>query len=179
MVLTFLLSLLVRSWGQFWTDFGSILDPKIVWKSVPGALLKLLRIMFVFCCFPDPQKINFLSNMAPTWPDFGPQDGPKLGPKWTQNQPKNGLRGEISSGTDFGPILDRSWTDFDRFWDDFWSILGRCWIDFWLNFDRIEEDSWSIVKLSSATRMLDFLKNSWENWGFAASSPGRCWAPPC
>ena len=79
--------------------------------------------------------------MASAWPDFGPQDGPKLGPTWDQHLTKNGLRSEIGSGADFGPILDRSWADFGRFWDDFWSILGRFWINFWLNFDRIEEDS--------------------------------------
>ena len=81
--------------------------------------------------FLDPQKIKFLVNMAPTWLDFGPQDGPKLGPKSVQNRYKNGLRSDVGSRADFGPILG-------RFWYDFWSILDRIWDDvsliFWVDF---------------------------------------------
>ena len=68
--------------------------------------------------------MNFLVNMAPTWLDFGPQDGPKLDPKWDQNWTKNGLRSEVGSRTDLGPILGRSWAEFG-------SILGRFLVDFW------------------------------------------------
>ena len=73
----------------------------------------------------------------------------------------------LMPGADFGPILDRPEEILDRIWAD----VGRFWDDFWLNFDRIEEAS---SKLSSATRMLDFLDNSRENQGFAALFPGRC-----
>ena len=62
-------------------------------------------------------------NMAPTWPDLGPQDGPKLGPKWDQNRTKKGFGSDVGSWTDFGPILD-------RFGVDFGTILGRFLIDF-------------------------------------------------
>ena len=55
-----------------------------------------------------------------------------------------------------GPFLDRPEPILDRFWAD----VGRLGDDFWLNFDRIERASSSIAKLSSATRMLDFLENS-------------------
>ena len=71
--------------------------------------------------------MNFLVNMAPTWLDFGPQDGPKLCPRWGQNRSKTGPGSEIGSGTDFGTILD-------RFWDDFGPILGRFWVHVWLIF---------------------------------------------
>ena len=47
--------------------------------------------------------------MAPSWPDLGPQDGPKLGPKWDQNQSKNGLRSEVGYGSDFESILWSTW----------------------------------------------------------------------
>ena len=69
--------------------------------------------------------------MASTWPDLGPQDGPKLGQQSLRNRYKNGLRSDVGSRADFGPILG-------RFWYDFWSILGRIWDDvsliFWVDF---------------------------------------------
>ena len=47
----------------------------------------------------------------------------KLGPKWDQNRPQNGSRGEVGSGTDFGSILG-------RFFVDFGLIFGRFLVDF-------------------------------------------------
>ena len=107
----------------FGEDFGTILGSKIDPKSVPKGSSKVLKIMIVFQCFFEPQKIDFWVNMAPTWPDFGSQDGPKLVPKWGQNRPQNGLESEVGSRTDFGTILG-------RFWDQFGLILGRFLIDF-------------------------------------------------
>ena len=73
------------------------------------------------------KKIDFLVNMAPTWPDFGPQDGPKLGPKWCQNLFKNGRGSEVGSGADFGTILDRFW---GVFLIDFGTMLGLIFVAF-------------------------------------------------
>ena len=106
----------------FGIDFGSILGPKIGPKSTPKGISKVLKIMIVFQCLLEPQKIDFWIDMAPTWLDFGPQDGPKLAPKWCQNRSKNGLGSEVGSRTDVGTILG-------RFWDPFWSILGRFSVD--------------------------------------------------
>ena len=94
--------------------------------------------MIVFQCLLEPQKIDFLVNMGPTWPDFASQDGPKLAPKWDQNRSKIGLGSEVGSRTDFGTISDRFrdhvWsilgTVLGRFWVELWLILGRCWIVF-------------------------------------------------
>ena len=76
-------------------------------------------------------------------------------------------------GADFGPMFYRREPILARFWIDFGPMLvgfGTIFDD----FDRIEEASSSIAKLSSATRMLDFLENSKENRGFAALPPSRC-----
>ena len=116
-------SLLRPLLDRFWVDFWSILEPKIVPKSSPKGSSKGLKIMIVFQCLFEPQKINFLVDMAPAWLDLAPQDGPKLAPKWGQSRSQNGLGSEVSSGTDFGTILG-------RFWDDFGTILGRFLDDF-------------------------------------------------
>ena len=75
------------------------------------------------------------SIFCPTWPQLGPQDGPKLEPKWDQNRTKKGFESEVGSVAGFGTILDRFWTDFGpilgRFWADFGTILGPCLVDFW------------------------------------------------
>ena len=61
-----------RSWNRSWTDFNSILDPKIAPKSVPRGSRKVLEIMVVFACLREPPKIDFLANMDPTWTQLGP-----------------------------------------------------------------------------------------------------------
>ena len=48
----------------------------------------------------------------PTWPPLGPQDGPKLEPKWDQNQTEKGLGSEIGSRADFGSMFGRCLADF-------------------------------------------------------------------
>ena len=80
----------------------------------------MLKTIVVFNCFFEPPKVDF-------WSDLGPQDGPKLGPKWDQNRSKTGPGSEIGSGTDLGSILGRfvveeigSGADFFLFWIDFW-----------------------------------------------------------
>ena len=70
-----------------------------------------MKIMIVFQCLLELQKIDFWTNMAPTWPDFGSQDGPKLAPKWGQNRPQNGLGSEVGSRTDSGSIWNRFLVD--------------------------------------------------------------------
>ena len=101
-----------------------------------------MKIMIVFQCLLEPQKIDFWTNMAPAWPDFGSQDGPKLVPKWGQSRPQNGLGSDVGSRADSGSILGRFWVDLgsilSRFWADFWSNLGRFLVDFgtifgWVN----------------------------------------------
>ena len=132
--LTFLLILLDRSWERFWIDFWSILDPRIVSKSLPRSSLKLLKIIAVFGCLLEPQKIDFCVNMAATWPDLGPQNGTKLGPKWCQNRSRRPMGPH-------GAPMDPHGTPPNRFWIDFGLILGRFWIDlmmmlggFWVDF---------------------------------------------
>ena len=77
----------------------------------------MLEIMVVFACLREFLKINFLANMAPTWTQLGPQDGPKLEPKLDRNRSENDLGSQVGPGTDFGPI-------FDVFFVDFGSISG-------------------------------------------------------
>ena len=103
-----------RSWDRSLTDLGSILVPKIVPKSDPKRFRKVSKFLVVFDRPPGPPKINFLANTAPTWPQLGPQDGPKLGLKWRQNRTKNGIGSEGGPWTDFGPILDQFGTDFGQ-----------------------------------------------------------------
>ena len=100
-----------RSWDRFCSELGAILDSKIDPKSVPRGSSKVLKIISVLQCLLEPSKINFLANMAPTWPDFAPQDGSKLGPKSVQNRFRSRLRFGSWFWTEFGPILDRFWTD--------------------------------------------------------------------
>ena len=121
--LRFLLFLLDRSWDRFWTDFWSILDPQIVPKSLPRSSLKLLKIIAVFGCLLEPQKIDFCVNMAATWSDLGPQDGPNLGPKWCQNRSRRHMGPH-------GAPMDPYGAPPNRFWIDFGMILGRFWVDF-------------------------------------------------
>ena len=117
-----------RSWIRFCIDLGSLADPKIVPKSLPRGSRRVLKIIVVFDCLLEPSKINLLANMAPTWPDFAPQDGSKLGLKSVQNRFRSRLRFGSWFWTEFGPMLDRFWTDFgpilDRFWTDFGPMFG-------------------------------------------------------
>ena len=86
--------------------------------------------MIVFQCLLEPQKIDFWTNMAPTWLDFGPQVGPQLGLKWDQHRSKNGFGSEVGSKTNSGTI-------WGRFWDPFCSIWGRFWVLFWFGFGSV------------------------------------------
>ena len=112
-----------RSWDRFCSELGAILDSKIDPKSVPRGSSKVLKIISVLQCLLEPSKINLLANMAPTWPDFAPQDGSKLGLKSVQNRFRSRLRFGSWFWTEFGPMLDRFWTDFGP-------IVDRCWTDF-------------------------------------------------
>ena len=80
------------------TDLGSILAPfclpKFVPKSDPKRFRQVSNFLVVFARPPGPPKIDLMANMAPTWPQLGPQDGPKLGLKWRQNRTRNGLGSE-------------------------------------------------------------------------------------
>ena len=78
--------------------------------------------MFVFCCCLEPQKIDFLVNTAPAWLDFGPQDGPKMGPGWAQTGVKIVLETAPVAKSAPESILG-------RFGVDFWLILGRCLVE--------------------------------------------------
>ena len=98
-----------RSWDRSWTDFGSILDPKIVPKSVPRGSRKVLEIMVVFACLREPPKIDFLANMAP-----------QTVPSWSQNWTKIGPKTVSEAKSAPEPILGRFLIDFDKFWVDFW-----------------------------------------------------------
>ena len=104
-----------RSWDRSWTDFGSILDPKIVPKSVPRGSGRVLEIMVVFACLRELPKIDFWANMAPTWPPRRPQVGAKTEPKSVQKL-----------------FL---WIIFHRFWADVGSNLDQfcmnIWVDIW------------------------------------------------
>ena len=67
----------------------------------------MLEIIVVFACLREFPKIDFLANMAPTWTQLGPRDGPKLEPKFDKNRSENGLGSQIGPGADFGTIFDR------------------------------------------------------------------------
>ena len=77
----------------------------------------MLKIITVFECLLEPQKIDFCVNMAPTWPDLGPQDDPKLVPKWGQNRPRRPMGRH-------GEPMDPHGTPPNRFSIDLGSILG-------------------------------------------------------
>ena len=101
--------------GPFWT-------PKSTQNLSPEGLQRCWKSYRFYNAFLNLQKIIFLANMAPTWPDFAPQDGSKLGPKSVLNRFRSRLRFGSWFWTEFGPILDRFWTDFgpnlDRFFAD-------------------------------------------------------------
>ena len=121
--LTFLHLLHDRSWDRFWTNFGSILDPKI-WLNRPQEGSKINQkndreICWIWDRFFD----DFGSILAPNlgapggsanWV-FGVKSAPgaTLEPKWPP-----------------GPIQARFLVDLARLWVDFGSTLGRFWIDF-------------------------------------------------
>ena len=98
--------------------------------------------------------------MAPTWPDFASQDGPKTGPK-IQKKSRKSVPELIWASTWLLLVPRAAFADpnlgpepiWDRFWVDLGPMLGRFWFDFWQNFDSIAKASSSIAKLSSATRM--------------------------
>ena len=77
-------SILLRTWSHFGLQNRPKICPKRVFKGV--------EIISVLQCLLEPAKINFLTNIAPTWPDFAPQDGSKLGPKSVQNRFRSRLR---------------------------------------------------------------------------------------
>ena len=98
-------------------DLESILDSKIAPKSIPRESRRVLDIMVVFACPRTPLKMDFLVNMAPTWPQLGRQDGTNLEPKWEENLSKNGFGSEVGSGAEFGSILGRFGTDSGSIFD--------------------------------------------------------------
>ena len=108
-----------RPWDRFWIDFGLILDIKSTPKPSPRGSSKVVKIISVFRCLVEPQIINFLVSMAPTWIAFGF----KMAPSWAQNQSK--IHSETGAPE---VILDWFWTDtgwiLDRFWSDVGLILG-------------------------------------------------------
>ena len=65
----------------------------------------VLEISVDFECLQDPPRINFVANMAPSWTQLGPQDGPKMEPKLDQNRSENGLGSQVGPGADFGTIF--------------------------------------------------------------------------
>ena len=81
---SFLSSILVR----FGCLLGPILGSKIEPKSVPRGSSKALKIISVLQWLLEPSKINLLTNIAPTWPDFWSPKGAKMRPKWDQKQTK-------------------------------------------------------------------------------------------
>ena len=85
--------------------------------------------MVFFERHPGPPKINFSTNMTPTWL---PNGSPKTSflevfgsPRGTWNTP----RSQQQLHSSFEPIWDRFWTDLgpnlDRFGDDFERFLDR------------------------------------------------------
>ena len=50
-------------------------------KSVSRAIRKVIVFMIGL-------KIDFWSDLVPTWPHLGPPNPPKLGPSWVQNRCK-------------------------------------------------------------------------------------------
>ena len=86
-----------------------------------------MKIMIVFQCLLEPQKIDFWTSMA----QHGPILAPKMAPSWLQNGVKTDPKtvSEAMSApepilgrlwVDFLSILGRRWVEFGRFWDDFW-----------------------------------------------------------
>ena len=98
-------SILLRTWSHFGLQNRPKICPKRVFKGVEN------HIGFTMPSWAFKNHF-FLASMAPTWPDFAPQDGSKLGPKSVQNRSRSRLRSGSWFWTDFGPILDRFWTDF-------------------------------------------------------------------
>ena len=103
------------------TDPGQILarfwTPKSIQNRSQETPLKLLKIIAFFGCLLEPQKIDFCANMAATWPDLGPQDGPKLGPKWCQNRSRRLTRPHGAPMDLYGPSPNRFWIDFGTILD--------------------------------------------------------------
>ena len=131
-----------RSWDRSWTDFGSILEPKIDPKSVPKRLENVSNFIVDFESHPGPPKINFWANMVPIWPPLGLENVPKWNPNWCPNRSQNGS-GEPKWPPDPpGSTFGRFFVDFDWNFVAFWTIL----IPFWQVFQPLNE-SWRSLDL--------------------------------
>ena len=123
---TFLHLLHDRSWDRFWTNFGSILDPKI-WLNRPQEGSKINQksdreICWIWDRFFD----DFWSILAP---NLG---GPR-GSSWLVFGVKSAPGATLEPECPPGPTQARFLADLGRFGVDFGSILGRCWSIFGCN----------------------------------------------
>ena len=131
-----------RSWDRSWTDFGSILEFIIETKSVPKRLRKVSNFTVAFDSHPGPPKINFWTNMAPTWPPLGLESDPMWNPNWCPNRSQNG------SGEPKWPP-DPPGSNFDRFFIDLdWNC--RFLIDFDYILTGFPASQWIMEKLGSS-----------------------------
>ena len=107
---------------RFLNDFDSILEAKIDPKSVPKRLRNVSNFIVTFEGHPEPPKISFWANMAPTWPPLGFKIDPKWNPNWCPNRSQNGS-GEPKWPPDPpGSTFGRFFVDFDWNLVDSWSI---------------------------------------------------------
>ena len=138
-----------RSWDRSWTDFGSILEPKIDPKSVPKRLENVSNFIVDFESHPGPPKINFWANMAPTWRPLGFKNDPKWSPNWCPNRSQNGS-GEPKMAPRPSRVEFKSiFFDFDWFFDDF--SLEQIWTN--LTFDVVNVMSFDLTDLQTRSQI--------------------------
>ena len=92
-----------------------------------------MKIMIVFQCLLELQKIDFLTKHGPSmarfWLPRWPQVGSKMGSKPAPKRSRKRGRLQNRFWVDFGSIFCRFGVDFGSSLVDFGMIFGRIWVD--------------------------------------------------
>ena len=85
--------------GGFWGGFGRQVGAQNRPKSIPRAIWNVINFLMDL-------KIDFWSDLVPTWPHLDPQNPPKMEPSWLQNRCKLGCWFEGCFWKDLGTIFN-------------------------------------------------------------------------
>ena len=117
-------------------DFGAILAPfwrpRIVPKSIFRGPIQASKHILIFVFLAGQLSCTRFLNIASTYPQLAPQNGPKLDQNWCQNRSGFFQRPHQAPWTWMDPLRNQFWSDFGLIWGGFLvdvycllSILGR------------------------------------------------------